>query len=151
MRRASDAIRLIVEPVVTGLGYELVGVEYGGGPGNGRLRVYIDTPEGVTLDDCAAVSERLSATLDVDDPIPEAYVLEVSSPGINRPLFLRDDFERFCGERVFVRLDQPVQGRRKFKGLLTRVEGDEVLVEIDGATWRLPLAAVEQAHLVVNP
>lgn len=151
MRRASDAIRSTVEPVVAGLGYELVGVEYGGGSGNGRLRVYIDSPEGITLDDCAAVSERLSAALDVDDPIPEAYVLEVSSPGINRPLFLRADFERFCGERVFVRLDQPVQGRRKFKGLLTRVEGDEVLVEIDGAMWRLPLAAVEQAHLIVNP
>lgn len=151
MRRVSDAIRSAVEPVVTGLGYELVGVEYGGGPGNGRLRVYIDTPGGVTLDDCAAVSEQLSAALDVDDPIPEAYVLEVSSPGINRPLFLRADFERFCGERVFVRLDRAVEGRKRFKGLLTRVEGDEVLVEIDGDTWRLPLDAVEQAHLIANP
>lgn len=151
MQRASDAIRSTVEPVVTGLGYELVGVEYGGGPGNGRLRVYIDTAGGVTLDDCAAVSKRLSAALDVDDPIQEAYVLEVSSPGINRPLFLRADFERFCGEQVFVRLDRAVQGRKRFKGLLTRVEGEEVLVEIDGATWHLPLAAVEQAHLIANP
>ncbi len=151
MRRVSDAIRSAVEPVVTGLGYELVGAEYGGGPGNGRLRVYIDTPGGVTLDDCAAVSEQLSAALDVDDPIPEAYVLEVSSPGINRPLFLRADFERFCGERVFVRLDRAVEGRKRFKGLLTRVDGDEVLVEIDGDTWRLPLDAVEQAHLIANP
>lgn len=151
MRRASDAIRATVEPVVTGLGYELVGVEYGGGSGNGRLRVYIDTPDGVTLDDCAAVSEQLSAALDVDDPIPEAYVLEVSSPGFNRPLFARSDFERFCGERVFVQLEQPLQGRRKFKGLLVRVDGDEALVEIDGATWRLPLAGVAQAHLIADP
>lgn len=148
MRRAPEAIRTTVEPVVTGLGYELVGVEYGGGPGNGRLRVYIDTAGGVTLDDCAAVSRDLSAALDVDDPIPETYVLEVSSPGINRPLFARGDFERFCGERVSVRLEQPLQGRRKFKGLLVRVEGEEALVEIDGTTWRLPLASVEQANVI---
>ncbi|MDX1608684.1 MAG: ribosome maturation factor RimP [Halofilum sp. (in: g-proteobacteria)] len=150
MRRAPEAIRTTVEPVVTGLGYELVGVEYGGGPGNGRLRVYIDTAGGVTLDDCEAVSRDLSAALDVDDPIPEAYVLEVSSPGINRPLFGRADFERFCGERVSVRLDQPLQGRRKFKGLLVRVEGEEALVEVDGTTWRLPLAAVEQANVIAS-
>ena len=150
MRRASEAIRATVEPVVTGLGYELVGAEYGGGPGNGRLRVYIDTPGGVTLDDCAAVSEQLSVALDVDDPIPDSYVLEVSSPGLDRPLFERADFERFCGERVFVRLEQPLEGRRKFKGLLVRVEGEDALVEIDGDTWRLPLAAVEQAHLIAD-
>lgn len=151
MHQASETIRSTVEPVVTGLGYELVGVEYGGGRGNGRLRVYIDLPGGVTLDDCAAVSEQLSLALDVDDPIPDAYVLEVSSPGLNRPLFARADFERFCGERVFVRLEQPLEGRRKFKGLLVRVEEEDALVEIDGATWRLPLAAVEQAHLIMDP
>lgn len=151
MRQASATIRATVEPVVTGLGYELVGVEYGGGRGNGRLRVYIDTTDGVTLDDCAAVSEQLSLALDVDDPIPDAYVLEVSSPGLNRPLFARADFERFCGERVFVRLEQPLEGRRKFRGLLVRVDGEDALVEVDGATWRLPLAAVEQAHLIMDP
>lgn len=151
MRQASATIRATVEPVVTGLGYELVGVEYGGGRGNGRLRVYIDTADGVTLDDCAAVSEQLSLALDVDDPIPDAYVLEVSSPGLNRPLFARADFERFCGERVFVRLEQPLEGRRKFRGLLVRVDGEDALVEVDGATWRLPLAAVEQAHLIMDP
>lgn len=151
MRQASATIRATVEPVVTGLGYDLVGVEYGGGRGNGRLRVYIDTADGVTLDDCAAVSEQLSLALDVDDPIPDAYVLEVSSPGLNRPLFARADFERFCGERVFVRLEQPLEGRRKFRGLLVRVDGEDALVEVDGATWRLPLAAVEQAHLIMDP
>ncbi len=74
----------------------------------------------------------------------------MSSPGLNRPLFERADFERFCGERVFVRLEQPLEGRRKFKGLLVRVEGEDALVEIDGDTWRLPLAAVEQAHLIAD-
>jgi len=150
MRRASSAIQACIEPVVHGMGYELVGVEYGGGPGNGCLRVYIDTPAGVTVDDCAAVSEQLSAALDVDDPIPEAYVLEVSSPGVNRPLFARADFERFGGQSVFVRLGAGVEGRKRFKGSLAGVDGDEVVVEVDGQTWRLPLDDIDEAHLVVD-
>ena len=150
MRRASETIYGCVEPVVRGMGYELVGVEYGGGPGNGRLRVYIDRPGGITLDDCAAVSEQLSAALDVDDPIPDAYALEVSSPGLNRPLFERADFERFSGERVFVRLEGALEGRKRFKGHLVGVEQDTLLVEVDGRTWRLPLDGVEQAHLVAE-
>jgi len=150
MRRASNTIRAAVEPVVTGLGYELVGVEYGGGSGNGLLRVYIDVDRGVTVDDCATVSESLSAALDVEDPIREAYTLEVSSPGINRPLFLRADFERFSGERVFVRLEQPLEGRRRFKGRLQGVDGEEIVVEIDGRAWCLPITAVEEAHLIID-
>jgi len=150
MRRASNAIRATVGPVVAGLGYELVGVEYGGSPGNGLLRVYIDREQGVTVDDCARVSEALSAALDVEDPIREAYTLEVSSPGINRPLFERADFERFAGSRVFVRLEGELEGRRRFKGLLQRVEGDEIVVEVDGRDWRLPLVRVEEAHLIVE-
>lgn len=150
MRRASNAIRASVEPVVTGMGYELVGVEYGGGSGNGCLRVYIDSPDGITVDDCAAVSEQLSAALDVDDPIPDAYVLEVSSPGINRPLFTREDFERFRGERVFVRLEEALDGRKRFKGRLIEVQADTVDVDVDGRVWQLPLGLVEQAHLIVD-
>jgi ribosome maturation factor RimP len=132
------------------MGYELVGVEYGGGPGNGRLRVYIDCEEGVTLDDCAAVSEQLSAALDVDDPIPDAYALEVSSPGVDRPLFERAHFERFRGSRVFVRLAVAQEGRKRFKGELIGVEDDLVVVDVDGRTWKLPLAGVEQAHVVAD-
>lgn len=150
MRRAPGTIYGCVEPVVHGMGYELVGVEYGGGPGNGRLRVYIDCAAGITLDDCAAVSEQLSAALDVDDPISEAYTLEVSSPGLNRPLFSRADFERYSGERVFVRLEGPLDGRKRFKGHLVGVESDTVMVEVDGRTWRLPLDGVEEAHLIVD-
>jgi len=150
MRRASSAIRACVEPVVEGMGYDLVGVEYGGGPGNGRLRVYIDAEDGITVDDCAAVSERLSASLDVDDPIPEAYVLEVSSPGINRPLFERSDFERQVGSRVFVRLGTALEGRKRFKGMLVGVRDEAALVEVDGDTWALPLDAVDEAHLIAD-
>lgn len=139
-----------VEPVVTGLGYELVGVEFGGGSGDGLLRVYIDTEDGITVDDCATVSESLSAALDVENPIRGAYTLEVSSPGINRPLFMRTDFERFVGEQVFVRMEQPLDGRRRFKGLLLQVEDGDILVEVDGESWRLPLAGVEEAHLIAQ-
>ena len=150
MRRASGRIHASVEPVVTGLGYELVGVEYGGGSGSGRLRVYIDCEEGVTVDDCAAVSEQLSAVLDVEDPIPEAYVLEVSSPGLNRPLFTHADFERQRGQRVFVRLERALEGRKRFKGLLVDVEQDMAVIEIDGRAWQVPLDAVEEAHVIAD-
>ena len=136
--------------MVVGMGYELVGVEYGGGPGNGRLRVYIDCADGISLDDCAAVSEQLSAALDVEDPIPDAYELEVSSPGLNRPLFGRRDFERFAGERVFVRLAHALEGRKRFKGHLAGIEEDALLVEVDGRMWKLPIDGVEQAHLVAD-
>lgn len=151
MQRAPSAIQASVEPVVRTMGYDLVGVEYGGNPGNARLRVYIDSADGITLDDCAAVSEQLSASLDVDDPIPGAYVLEVSSPGVNRPLFVPADFERFRGSRVFVRLERALEGRKRFKGMLVGLEGDSAVVEIDGRAWHLPLDSVEEAHLIVEP
>lgn len=152
MQHASRAITDCVEPVVTGLGYELVGVEFGGGRGSGILRVYIDAPHGVDVDDCAAVSERLSVALDVDDPIPDAYTLEVSSPGVNRPLFAAADFRRFAGQRAFVRIAAGAipEGRKRFKGVLAGLEETVVLIEVDGETWRLPLDAVEEAHLVVD-
>jgi ribosome maturation factor RimP len=150
MRRAPGAIQDCVDPVVRSMGYDLVGVEYGGNPGNARLRVYIDAADGITLDDCAAVSEQLSAALDVDDPIPGAYVLEVSSPGVNRPLFAPADFERFRGSRVFVRLERALDGRKRFKGTLVGLEGDTAVVEVDGRNWHLPLDAMEEAHVVAE-
>jgi ribosome maturation factor RimP len=128
------------------MGYELVGAEYGGG----RLRVYIDCPEGVTLDDCAAVSDELSLALDVADPIAEAYHLEVSSPGVNRPLFEPHDFERFTGERVLVRLCEALDGRKRFKGKLVGMEAEAVVVEVDGQTRRLPIDRIMQAHVVAE-
>lgn len=148
MRTASSAIWDCVEPVVQGMGYELVGVEFGGGPGDRRLRVYIDAADGITVDDCASVSRALSASLDVDDPIPERYALEISSPGIDRPLFRAADFARFAGETADVRLVAPVEGRRRFKGRLAGMEGGAVLLEMDGTVWRLPLDSVARARLV---
>lgn len=148
MRRASSEIWNVVEPVVHAMGYEFVGATFGGRAGDRILRVYIDAGEGVTIDDCEAVSRQLSAMLDVEDPVGEAYVLEVSSPGIDRPLLRETDYQRFTGEQAFIRLFDAVDGRRRFKGVLGGVEDRALLIEVDGRTWRLPLAAVEEAHLV---
>lgn len=148
MERASSAIWECIEPVVQGMGYDLVGVEFGGNRGNRLLRVYIDLTDGVTVDDCAAVSRALSAALDVDDPISEGYILEVSSPGIDRPLFRPGDFVRFVGETAFIRLASTLEGRRRFKGRLAGMDEGDVLIEVDGTLWRLPADLVEEAHLV---
>ena len=136
-----------MEPPVQALGYELVDLEARIG-GNGLLRVYIDRAEGVGLDDCERVSRQLSAFLDVEAPLPGSYALEVSSPGLDRPLRTADHFERFAGHEAKIRLDVPLEGRRNFKGKLCGVEEAEIVIAVDGQAWRLPLADVASAHLV---
>lgn len=148
MRRASTKIYQLLEPVIVGMGYELVGIEFSGGPRGGLLRIYIDRPEGIDVDDCQQVSYQVSGVLDVEDPIPGHYTLEVSSPGLDRPLFDRSHYERFAGRRVKVRTTIPHDGRRKFEGLLQGLEDDCVVLVLDGEVVRLPLVEVEQARLV---
>ena len=115
---------------------------------SGVLRIYIDRPEGVTLDDCQKVSQQLSAVLDVEDPIPGAYTLEVSSPGLDRPLRKPADFRQRLGQRVRIELLLPLNGRRRFTGTLRGVETDEVLIEVDATLVRLPFAQIGKARLV---
>ncbi|MGA7799547.1 MAG: ribosome maturation factor RimP [Gammaproteobacteria bacterium] len=146
MARDPFNLMALIEPAVTALGCELVGVEYVSG--SSLLRVYIDRPEGVTLDDCEAVSYQISGLLDVEDPVPGHYSLEVSSPGLDRPLFKAGDFERFAGQQVRIRLGVPIDGRRNFKGLLRGLRQDDVVIEEDGQEVRLPLERIEQARLV---
>ena len=150
MRRASPEIWQHIAPVVTAMGYQFVGAEYGRQDGRALLRIYIDKDAGITLDDCSQVSGQVSAVLDVNDPISEAYVLEVSSPGVDRPLFEPADFQRFTGYCARIRLQMPVQGRRNFKGLLLGMAGDDVLIEQDGEHCRLPYAAIDKAHIVAE-
>jgi ribosome maturation factor RimP len=138
----------LFEPVIDSMGYELVGVEFVGSEHNGILRVYIDKPGGVTIDDCAQVSHQLSALLDVEDPIGHRYSLEVSSPGIDRPLFKLDDYRRFVGLRARIKLATPLQGRRNFTGQLRGVEDDRVLIEVDKELHELPWPDIARAHLV---
>lgn len=138
----------LVRPAVEALGYELVGVEYRRGRKRALVRVYIDKESGITLDDCERASHQISGVLDVEDPIVEQYDLEVSSPGIDRPLFEPEHFERFAGRMVKVRLSPPVNGRRKFKGVLLGFEDGEVRVDEDGVEQRVPFEAVSAARLV---
>jgi len=149
MRITVAGLRDMLEPGVRALGFELVEVEYKGAAGGQNvLRVYIDSPKGITVDDCARVSRQVSALLDVEDPIAEAYVLEVSSPGLDRPLTRREDFARYAGETVKVRMSEAVLGRRNFKGTLVGLEGDAVVVVVDNERFSLPIARIERARLV---
>jgi len=142
----SDRLTRLIEPIVAQLGYELVGIEF---DGRSRvLRVYIDRAEGIVVDDCSRVSYQLSGMLDVEDPIPGHYQLEVSSPGLDRPLFKLAHFERFIGSVATIRLRIAVDNRRRVKGRLVSVEGDDILVEEDSGTLRLPFGAIERARLV---
>ncbi len=138
----------IITPVVEGLGYERVGIEYLPQGKHSLLRVYIDHVSGITLDDCERVSRQVSAVMDVEDPLSGNYNLEISSPGLDRPLFVEEHYRRFVGSRIFVRMALPLEGRRRFEGMLEGVEEGVVIVEIDGERFRLPLAQVDKAHLV---
>ena len=137
--------KYVVEP----MGYDLVGVEFLQRGGAGAvLRVYIDHEDGITLDDCSAVSHQLSGVLDVEDPIRGHYDLEVSSPGLDRPLFSVQDYIRFQGRRARIKLAVKLDGRRNFEGLLAGVHDAVLLLEVDGETSSLPLDIIESARLV---
>ena len=137
------------EPVIESMGYELVGVEFLGGGGHGTLRVYIDRDDGVSVDDCAAISHQISGILDIEEPIKQAYDLEVSSPGIDRPLFKLADFERFAGQTARIKLAIAHQGRKNFKGRLQGVVDDKLVkIEVDGEEFSLPFADIARANLV---
>jgi ribosome maturation factor RimP len=138
----------LIGPTVEGLGYELVGIEYLPQGRHSLLRVYIDHADGITLDDCARVSYQVSGLLDVEDPIKGNYTLEVSSPGLDRPLFKPEHFMRFAGHRVRVRLKVPLLERRKFSGVLQGLRDDQVIVVDDGQEFSLPLDKIEKANLV---
>lgn len=154
MESADSVLTLLARRVVEPMGYELVGVEhFQRGGGSSTLRVYIDHEAGITLDDCEAVSHQLSGTLDVEDPLPGHYDLEVSSPGLDRHLVFPEHFARFAGKRIKVRLAEKVEGRRNLEGVLLGLEqavgtAEVVRLEAEGRTWDLPLAAIESARLV---
>lgn len=147
-------IREIVERVTARENIELVHVELSGGR-NPILRIFIDKPGGVTIDDCAHVSERVSLILDVEDPIPGQYMLEVASPGLDRGLYKESDYERFAGLPAHVKLSEAINGQRNFHGKLIGLdrEGETaaILEEASGMIRRLPLTKIVKANVEIEP
>jgi ribosome maturation factor RimP len=143
-----DELRALLEPTIERLGYELVDLEVRLGSGNGLVRVFIDKPDGIDLDDCEKVSLAVSALLDVEDPVPGNYNLEVSSPGLDRKLTKPEHFQRFAGETVKVQMRFPIEGRRRFRGTLVSSDDENIVVEVDGESHSLPLKTIDTARLV---
>ncbi|MGI9264382.1 MAG: ribosome maturation factor RimP [Gammaproteobacteria bacterium] len=144
----ADELNSLLEPTVAALGYEISDLEAKLGGPDGVIRVFIDSADGVGLEDCEKVSRQISAFLDVEDPVPGQYVLEVSTPGLDRKLTKPEHFQRFTGEDVRVKLRFPLDGRRNFRGALKRADEDNIEVEVDGESHRLPIATIESARLV---
>ena len=138
----------MLEPTVATLGYEISDLELKLGARDGVVRVFIDKPDGVGIEDCEAVSRQISAFLDVEDPIPGQYTLEVSTPGLDRKLTKPAHFQRFTGEDVRVKLRFPRDGRRNFRGELIAADEENIEIEVDGEKYRLPVATIESARLV---
>jgi ribosome maturation factor RimP len=137
----------LIEPLLERLGYELVDLEFSPGRAHGVVRLFIDKAEGVGVDDCERVSREVSALLDVEDPIPTAYSLEVSSPGFDRVLRTQAHFERFAGARVFVELKVPRSGRRRYTGTLVSVDGQGIAVEVDRERVEMAFTEISKARL----
>ena len=142
-----DELAKLLEPAVERLGYEMIDLEVRTG-GSGLVRLYIDKPEGVDLEDCEKVSLAVSALLDVEDPVPGNYNLEVSSPGLDRKLTKVEHFQRFTGETVKVQMRFPIEGRRRFRGTLVSSDEENIVVEVDGESHSLPLKTIDTARLV---
>ncbi|GAA5103523.1 ribosome maturation factor RimP [Orbus sasakiae] len=138
----------IIQGPIMALGYELVGVEYVRSR-NPVLRIYIDSENGITVDDCADVSRQVSAVLDVEDPITTAYNLEVSSPGMDRPLFTLEHYRRFLGEEITISLRIAVANRRNWKGAIKAADDNEMItLIIDGKDEVFALSNIQKANIV---
>ena len=144
----SDALGDLIRPVVEALGCELWGIEQLSLGRFSTLKIYIDRKEGVDIEDCARVSRQVSSLLDVEDPIKGEYTLEVSSPGLDRRLFELDQYAAYAGSEVRIRLKRPFEGRRKYKGQLRGIEGDEIILGQDGEEILFPIEEIERANLV---
>jgi ribosome maturation factor RimP len=137
----------LTEPLLGQLGYELVDLEYAPGRAHAQLRIFIDRAAGVGLDDCETVSREVSALLDIEDPVPTGYTLEVSSPGLDRILRTPAHFQRFVGERVRVELVNPRGGRRRYTGRLAALNAAGIELEVDGAMVAVSFAEIGRARL----
>lgn len=138
----------LIEPTVTTLGLELWGIEHIQQGKYSLLRIYIESDKGITIENCEQVSKQVSALLDVEDPISGEYTLEVSSPGVERPLFTLKQFAQFAGSEAKLRMHNPVSGRRNFKGKIVKVEGDIICLYVEGIDVELNFSELEKANIV---
>ena len=143
-----EQLQALLAPVVEALGYECWGVEFLSQGRHSLLRVYIDHANGVLVDDCEKISRQISGVLDVEDPISSEYTLEVSSPGMDRPLFTLEQFARHAGELVKIKLRSPFEGRRNFQGLLRGAEEQDVVVLVDDHEYLLPIDLIDKANII---
>ncbi|WP_423064224.1 ribosome maturation factor RimP [Candidiatus Paracoxiella cheracis] len=146
----TEQLQRLLAPTVESLGYELVGCELHSRHRHSLLRVYVDRPEGVTLDDCAKISRQISAILDVEDLISGSYDLEVSSPGIERPLFALNHYQQYIGRGVKLRLRIPREGQRNYKGVIKAVEGEKIILQLDEGSLELDLSEIDKAKLTAD-
>ena len=147
MATKDQQIAGMLETTIEAMGFELWGVEYLSQGRHSVVRVYIEAQNGITVDDCAAVSSQVGSLFDVEDPITGEYTLEVSSPGMDRLLFKLDQYPAYVGETVELRLRSAFEGRRKFKGILQGIEGEDVVVRVDDHEYLLPFSAIEKARI----
>lgn len=143
-----QALHNLLSQTVQGMQYEFVGAEWAQEGKRSILRVYIDKPDGITLDDCSQVTHQLNGVLDVEDLVEHSYHLEVSSPGVNRPLFTMDQFNRFLQHWVKIKLTEPLSGRKQLKGMLQQVTDDEVVLLIENEQWFVPYSIIKRANII---
>jgi len=143
-------VRALAEPLAAQEGMELVDVELGGPGGRQTLRLFIDKPGGVSLEDCSSISRAVSAALDVEDPLQGSYDLEVSSPGLDRPLRTPEHFQKYAGQRVRVKTYAPIaegDSRKTFIGTLKGYEDEKIVIDVDGKLFHVPQALVSKANI----
>lgn len=148
MASKQEQLQALIAPVAESLGCELWGLEYLTQGKYTTLRLFIDGPDGVSLEDCEKVSRQVSSVMDVEDPIEGEYTLEVSSPGMDRPLYNANQYARYVGEQINVRLRLARDGRRKFKGTIVAVDGDDVRLAVDGKEYVLAVDAIDKANII---
>lgn len=142
-----EQLQTLLAPVIESLGYQCWGVEFISQGKHSLLRVYIDHADGIGVTDCEKVSKQVSAILDVEDPIPYEYTLEVSSPGMDRPLFTLEQYQQFIGEQLKVKLRSAFEGRRNFNGILQGIEDQQIVLRVDNQEYLLPIEIIEKANI----
>lgn len=147
MSAKEQQLQLMIEPTIEAMGFQLWGMEYRPQGRHTLLRIYIDSDKGVTIDSCAQISRQISGIFDVEDPVSGEYTLEVSSPGIDRPLFKLEQYAGYIGEWIEVKLRTAFDGRRKFSGTLKGLEAEDIVVQVDDHEFVLPFNSIDKAQI----